>query len=119
MLGDNTKKLRAIRGRRIQRVRVKISGTAERPRLAVFRSLKHISAQLIDDTSGQTMVAVSDREFKGKTKSIESASEVGKLLAKKAISLGIKAVVFDRRWYKYHGRVKALADAARTNGLEL
>ena len=105
------------------RVRTKISGTAEYPRLAVYRSLKHIYAQVIDDSCGCTLVAAStlDKELKGSVEfggNREAAQEVGKLIAKKAIEKGIKTVVFDRGGCIYHGRVKALAEAAREAGLE-
>lgn len=106
------------------RVRKKIKkGTAERPRLNVFRSLSHIYAQIIDDTTGNTLVAAStlDEALKGKISfggNKEAAKEVGKLVAQKAVDKGIKLVVFDRGGYIYHGRVKELADAAREAGLE-
>ena len=110
---------REARIRRHRRVRGKIAGTAERPRLAVFRSNKGIYAQLIDDESGRTLAAASwmhlAKSFKG-TKS-EQAAEVGKLLAKNAKQAGVDACVFDRAGYLYHGRVKALADGAREGGL--
>jgi large subunit ribosomal protein L18 len=110
------------RKKRHLRVRSKISGTAERPRLSVYRSLKHIYVQLIDDTTGRTLVSAStaDKEVgEGlqKTWDIEAAKAVGRAVAGKALSQGIKDVVFDRSGYKYHGRVKALADAAREAGL--
>ena len=111
------------RKRRHKRVRKKVFGTPERPRLNVFRSLKHIYAQIIDDTVGHTLVAAStlDPELRGKlngkTKT-EKAREVGLLIAKRALAKGIKKVVFDRGGYKYHGRVKALAEGAREGGLE-
>ncbi|MGB9789881.1 MAG: 50S ribosomal protein L18 [Thermotoga caldifontis] len=109
--------------RRHLRIRKKIKGTPERPRLAVFRSEKHIYAQIIDDTKGHTLVAAStlDKELRGKlakTYNVEAAKEVGRLIAQRALSLGIKKVVFDRGGFKYHGRIKALADAAREAGLE-
>ncbi len=105
--------------RRIKRVRAKISGTAKRPRLAVRRSLMHIYAQLIDDVSSTTIVAASDKDVKvGKMTKLEVATEVGKVLADRANSKKISVVVFDRRDKKYHGRVKALADGARANGLQ-
>ena len=112
-----------IRQRKHERVRKKISGTPERPRLNVFRSLKHIYAQIIDDTTGTTLVAAStvDKELKGKLTSgsnKEAAREVGKLIASKAAEKGIKQVVFDRGGYLYHGRVKELAEGAREGGLE-
>jgi large subunit ribosomal protein L18 len=112
-----------IRLRKHVRVRKKIKGTPERPRLNVFRSLNHIYAQVIDDTNGNTLVAAStiDESLKGKVKfggNKEAAKEVGKLIATKAIAKGIKKVVFDRGGYLYHGRVKELAEAAREAGLE-
>lgn len=105
------------------RIRKKVKGTPERPRLAVFRSEKHIYAQIIDDTKGHTLVSAStlDKELRqrlSKTYNIEAAREVGKLIAQRALSLGIKTVVFDRGGFKYHGRIKALADAAREAGLQ-
>lgn len=104
---------------RQRRVKAKIFGTKEKPRLSVFRSLKHINAQIIDDTAGQTLVSVSDAEVKAKkANKTETAQEVGKLIGKKALAAGIKKVVFDRASYKYHGRVKALAEGAREAGLE-
>jgi len=112
-----------VRKRKHFRVRKKISGTAERPRLCVFRSSKHIYAQVIDDVSGQTLVAAStlDEALKGKlayTGNKAAAREVGKLIGEKAIKKGIKTVVFDRGGYLYHGRVQELADGAREAGLE-
>jgi len=109
--------------RKHTRVRKKIKGTPERPRLNVFRSLTHIYAQIIDDSAGNTLVAVStlDEALKGKIKfgaNKEAAKEVGKLIAEKATQKGIKQVVFDRGGYLYHGRVKELAEAAREAGLE-
>ncbi len=111
------------RKRRHLRVRKKVSGTLTRPRFNVFRSIKYIYAQIIDDLSGNTLVSASsiDKELKGKLKAggnIEAAKAVGVLLAKRAVNKGIKNVVFDRGGYLYHGRVKALADAAREGGLE-
>ena len=107
--------------RRHRRVRGKISGTSERPRLDVFRSSKHIYAQIIDDVSGKTLAAASSMEkgFDGTGGNIEAAGKVGKAIAEKALALGIKQVVFDRGGFVYHGRVKALADGAREGGLEL
>jgi len=104
--------------RRIARVRAIVSGTAERPRLAVARSLKHIGAQIIDDVSGKTIAAATDHdiEAKGKKKA-EVAVLVGKLVAERAKAKGITKVVFDRRDKRYHGRVKAVADGAREAGL--
>jgi len=115
--------LRAARKRRHARVRAKVAGTASGPRLCVFRSLNHIYAQVIDDDKGHTLVAAStlDQEIKpgvnGKAKSAKAAL-VGTLVAKRALEKGIKQVVFDRGGYKYHGRVKALAEAAREAGLK-
>ncbi len=109
--------------RRHKRIRKKVFGTPERPRLCVFRSNKHIYAQVIDDTIGHTLVAAStlDPELRGKlqkTWNVEAAREVGRLIGKRALEKGIKKVVFDRGGYKYHGRVKALAEGAREAGLE-
>jgi len=118
------KKTRAeARKARHRRVRKKITGTPERPRLNVFRSHKHIYAQIIDDYAGRTLVAAStlDRELRDKIKyggNIEAAKQVGALIARRAIEKEIKKVVFDRGGYLYHGRVKALAEAAREGGLE-
>ncbi len=109
------------RYRRHKRVRAKIFGTAKKPRLCVFRSAKHIYAQLIDDEKGQTIISASDLELKKskkqKTKR-EKALEVGKIIAQKAQDMKIEKVVFDRGGYKYHGMVKALADGAREGGLK-
>ncbi|MBT9258977.1 MAG: 50S ribosomal protein L18 [Clostridiales bacterium] len=113
---------REARKRRHLRVRRKVFGTPERPRLNVFRSGKHIYAQVVDDTIGHTLVAASSLDpalrgvVKGSTK--EGAEAVGKLLAQRALEKGITKVVFDRGGYRYHGRVKALADGARAGGLE-
>ncbi|WP_031517186.1 50S ribosomal protein L18 [Desulfofalx alkaliphila] len=114
---------KAIRAKRRLRLRNKILGTAERPRLNVFRSLNHIYAQIIDDEKGVTLVAASSLspELKGNLKTggnIEAAKAVGELIGKKAVDAGLKRVVFDRAGYIYHGRVKALAEAARSAGLE-
>lgn len=105
---------------RHKRVRNKISGTPERPRLSVYKSLTGIYAQLIDDVNGKTLAVAStlDKEVKTKASNIAAATEVGALLAKRAEKAGIKAVVFDRSGYQYHGKVKALAEAAREGGLE-
>ncbi|HSP56465.1 MAG TPA: 50S ribosomal protein L18 [Dehalococcoidia bacterium] len=113
---------RAARTRRHIRVRKTLAGTPERPRLAVFRSLNHIYVQVIDDLAGQTIVAASDldadvRQGRDGKKKSDVASLVGKSLAKKATEKGIKSVVFDRGGFKYQGRVKALAEAARKGGL--
>ena len=108
------------RARRHARVRTKVSGTAERPRLCVYRSNSNIYAQIIDDVAGNTLVAAStlDKEVKTKKSNKEAAKEVGALIAKKAIEKNIKTVVFDRGGYIYHGVVKELAEAAREAGLE-
>ena len=105
-----------LRYRRHLRVRKRVSGTAERPRLVVFRSLKHIYAQLVDDTTSRTLATVSDQKLTGKKS--EKSTEVGKLIAQKAKDAGSSSVVFDRAGYRYHGRVKAVADGAREGGLE-
>src|SRR6185295_2736200 len=98
------------------RVRNKVTGTPERPRLVVFRSLKHIYAQIVDDTQMRTMMTVSDLNIE-KGKKAERAAEVGKLIAEKAKAAGVTRVVFDRAGYRYHGRIKAVADGARKGGL--
>ena len=110
---------RAQRQKRHKRVRGKISGTAERPRLNVFRSEKHIYAQIIDDTAGMTLCSASsvEKDFEGRGSNKEAARKVGEAVAKRAIAKGIETVVFDRGGYIYHGRVKELADAAREGGL--
>ncbi len=110
----------AARVKRHFRVRNKISGTAERPRLNVFRSAKHIYAQIIDDVNGVTLAAASTTEkaFEGFGGNKEAAKEVGKLVAERAIEKGITSVVFDRSGYLYHGRVKELAEGAREGGLQ-
>lgn len=102
------------------RIRKKISGTGERPRLAVFRSVKHIYAQVIDDRQGRTLVSASSNEKTptGSGGNVSGAKTVGKLIAERAIEKGIKKVVFDRGGFQYHGRVKAVAEAAREAGLE-
>jgi len=114
-----------LRQRRHERVRAKVSGTAERPRLAVHRSNRHISAQLIDDTAGRTLVAASSVEpdlraslGKGGGGNVTGAESVGRLLGTRAKAAGITKVVFDRGGFVYHGRVAVLADAARAEGLE-
>jgi large subunit ribosomal protein L18 len=115
------KKERA-RGKRKKRIRSRITGTVERPRLNVFRSLKHIYAQAVVDTTGETLVSASTMspELRGNVKypgNVEAAKKVGELIAKKCLEKGIQKVVFDRSGYLYHGRIKALAEAARTSGL--
>ena len=110
-------KRNAIRQRIHERIRRKLAGTGERPRLNVYRSLNHIYAQVIDDQTGQTLVSASS--IKAKTGgNIAAAKEIGKAVAEKAVAKGIKKVVFDRGGFLYHGRIKALADAAREAGLE-
>ena len=110
-----------VRTRIHARIRLKMRGSEERPRLAVFRSLKHIYAQVIDDRAGKTIAAASSGEKNSSVKSggnLAGAKEIGKLIAERAKTKGISKVVFDRGGYLYHGRVKALADAAREAGLE-
>jgi large subunit ribosomal protein L18 len=111
-----------IRKRVHTRIREKLAGTAERPRLNIYRSLDHIYTQLIDDASGVTIASASTLTKKGESKktggNISAAVEVGKLIAERAQQKGVKKVVFDRGGYLYHGRIKALADAAREAGLE-
>ena len=113
---------REARIRRHLRVRKRLRGTADCPRLSVFRSLNHIYAQIIDDISGKTLISASTLEadiksdLKGKTK-VEKAGLVGKLVAERARDKGIEQIVFDRNGFKYHGRIKALADSARESGL--
>jgi len=103
-----------------KRIRIGLAGSAERPRLAVFRSLNHIYAQVIDDQQGHTLVAAgsNEKELRGKGGNVEGAKLIGKTIAERAKQKGINKVVFDRGGYQYHGRVKALADAARQEGLE-
>ena len=118
----NIPKRNAIRQRVHDRIRAKMSGTAERPRLNVYRSLNHIYTQVIDDASGTTIASASTVAKKGsEAKSggnVEAAKTVGKLIAERAKEKGVTKVVFDRGGYLYHGRIKALADAAREAGLE-
>src|SRR6266480_7112467 len=118
---DRAKERVAARGRIRQRIRNKVTGTSERPRLAVKKSLKYIYVQIIDDASGKTIAAASSRDKDSGVKggsNQAAAKAVGALIAKKAKDKGVKRVVFDRGGYQYHGNVKALADAARENGLE-
>ena len=110
------------RSKRKKRVRSRVVGTSERPRLNVFRSLKHIYAQAVEDTTGKTLASAStlSSELKGSLRSqgnVEAAKKVGELIAKKCLEKGIQKVVFDRGGYLYHGRIKALAEAARASGL--
>jgi len=111
----------AARRKRHERIRLHLAGTEVRPRLAVFRSLNHIYAQVIDDASGTTLAAAStaDKELKGsKSTKSEEAAVVGRLVAQRAKAAGVERVVFDRAGFRYHGRIKSLADAAREAGLE-
>jgi large subunit ribosomal protein L18 len=113
------RKRNAIRQRVHDRIRAKLSGTSERPRLNVYRSLNHIYVQVVDDMHGVTLVSASTVSSKIKTGgNVAAAKEIGKLVAERAKEKGIKKVVFDRGGYLYHGRIKALADAAREAGLE-
>ena len=118
---EDRKRLRLMRHKRLRK---RVSGTPERPRLSVYRSEKHIYAQIIDDTKGVTLVAAStvEKELRDKlnqkTWNVQAAKEVGKIIAERATAKGIKEIVFDRGGYKYHGRIKALADSARESGLK-
>jgi large subunit ribosomal protein L18 len=116
------RKRNTIRQRVHTRIRAKMSGTAERPRLNVYRSLNHIYTQLIDDANGVTLASASSQTKKGEEAktggNVEAAKAVGKLIAERGVEKGIKKVVFDRGGYLYHGRIKALADAAREAGLD-
>ncbi len=116
----NKEDRKKARVRRHLRVRKKVSGTTERPRLAVYRSEKNIYAQIIDDINGTTLVSAStlDKDFEGIGSNKESAKKVGEAIAKKAIEKGIKEVVFDRGGYVYHGRIQNLAEGAREAGLQ-
>lgn len=119
LLNDDMLKKQQKRYQRHQRVRGKISGTAKVPRLGVFRSHQYIYAQLIDDEKGKTIMAASDQKLrKGKRSKADLAKEVGKLIAQKAQERKITKVIFDRGGYKYHGRVKAVAEGAREGGLK-
>lgn len=108
------------RARRHRRVRKSVKGTAARPRMAVYRSNKYIYVQLVDDVAGRTLVSASSQEkdLRGENLNEETATKVGELIGDRAKKAGVTEVVFDRGGYKYHGRVKALADAARKSGLE-
>jgi large subunit ribosomal protein L18 len=119
-MSQTAKQKRDARTRRHRRVRKTVRGTAERPRLAVFRSNKHISAQVIDDVSGRTLVAAStvEGERSGATGNKVAAADVGRRIAERAKAAGIDRVVFDRGGFLYHGRVASVADAAREAGLE-
>jgi len=116
---QTTQAKNAARARRIARVRAQVNGTAERPRLSVRRTLKHVYVQLVDDVAGRTLAAASDREVKAEKDAHKSgvAFLVGKLAAERVVAKGIKRAVFDRRDKRYHGRVKAVAEGARAGGL--
>ena len=122
-MSDSTiQKKRDLRERRKVRIRFKVSGSTERPRLSVYRSLNHIYAQVIDDAKGETVASASslEKDMRGELKTganVAAAKAVGKRLAERAAAKGVKDVVFDRGGYLYHGRIKALADAAREGGL--
>jgi large subunit ribosomal protein L18 len=118
---SKAQKLREARIRRHRRVRKKVRGTEAQPRLAVFRSNNHITAQVIDDYAGRTLAAASTTEAdlrSGATGNIDAAKKIGQLIAERAKAAGVSKVVFDRGGFMYHGRVAAVADAARENGLE-
>ncbi len=115
---DKNKLKNSTKERKTNRVRKTIKSSSKRPRLSVFFSLLHSYAQIIDDSKGVTMVSASDKELKNKGKNIEIAKELGKLIATKAKEKKIETVVFDRGFKKYHGKVKALADGAREEGLK-
>jgi large subunit ribosomal protein L18 len=109
---------KSARARRHRRVRVRVGGTAQRPRLSVYRSLHHLYAQLIDDSAGRTLAAASTVNLKTGKNDLSAAQAVGRAIAGKAKEAGLTAVVFDRGGFLYHGRIKALAEAAREAGLE-
>lgn len=116
-----TSQKQVVRFKRKRRIRARVEGTMERPRLSVFRSNQHLYVQLIDDVKGQTLVAAStlEEELRGKVGgTIEGAKTLGGMVAKRALSKNISKIVFDRSGYLYHGRIKALADSARENGLK-
>ena len=120
-MGRKTSNKLVVRFKRKRRIRGSLEGTTERPRLAVFRSNRHISVQVIDDTKGETLVSATTLEAELKDKvggSVEGAKAIGGLIAKRALAKNVSQVVFDRSGYLYHGRVKALADAAREGGLK-
>lgn len=121
-MSTRTNPRQAAKSRRHRRVRKKVVGTADRPRLAVFRSNRHISVQVIDDTASHTLAAASSYEADvraaGHTGNVDAATTVGRLIGERAKAAGVEAVVFDRGGNRYHGRVAALADAARAAGLE-
>ncbi len=109
---------KAARARRHRRVRVRVEGSGQRPRLSVYRSLHHVYAQLIDDETGRTLAAASTLQLRSDRKDVEGAAAVGRAIAERAKAAGVTSAVFDRGGFLYHGRVKALADAAREAGLE-
>lgn len=119
---DKCKDKSVRRGRRRRSIRKRITGTPERPRLSVYKSLNHIYAQIIDDLAGRTLCSASSREVSqmvsGRTGNAQAAAAVGKSLAQKASAAGITRVAFDRGGFRYHGRIKALADGAREGGLK-
>lgn len=119
-MSSNAKKKQLGRARRHRRVRKKVEGTPQRPRLAVFRSARHIVVQAIDDINGVTLAAASTHEagFEGYGGNVEAASKIGALIAERAKAAGIDRVVFDRGGNRYHGRVKAVAESAREGGLD-
>jgi large subunit ribosomal protein L18 len=119
-MSDSAKQKRQARIRRHRRVRKKVLGTAERPRLAVFRSNRHITAQVIDDRAGVTLAAAStlETDLRAGSGNVDAATKVGALIAERAKAAGVGQVVFDRGGFMYHGRIAALADAAREAGLE-
>ena len=119
-MSDSPKQKREARIRRHRRVRKRVRGTAERPRLAVFRSNKHITAQVIDDRAGHTLASASTTEaaLRGNGGNVDAATKVGEIVAERAAAAGVSTVVFDRGGNLYHGRIAALADAARKGGLE-
>ncbi len=109
---------KGARARRHRRVRVRVAGTGQRPRLSVYRSLHHVYVQLIDDENGRTLASASTAQLKSGSKDVAAAAAVGRAIAEKAKAAGVTSAVFDRGGFLYHGRVKALADAAREAGLE-
>ncbi|OGI25851.1 MAG: 50S ribosomal protein L18 [Candidatus Moranbacteria bacterium RBG_13_45_13] len=118
MCGEESVNKSQKRAKRIRRTRAKISGTASRPRLCVFRSLKYIYAQIIDDENGRVLASVDSRKIKKAKNNIETAGKLGEEIAKIAMEKKIKEVFFDKHGYKYHGKVKAVADGARKEGLK-
>ncbi len=116
MIGRADRKVN--RSKRHKRVRVHVNGTSERPRLSVFRSLNHVYAQVIDDSASRTLASASTVKLKAKKNGMAEAAQVGKAIAEQAKAAGVSTVVFDRGGFLYHGRIKALADAAREAGLE-